>query len=84
LGPANLRDSLGLAGDYFLSPVSYLSLNNEQPEALGIFGGETVNRTSLQLGNYEAFKEAALDPYSAMRDSYTLSRRSKINDETEK
>lgn len=81
LGPANLRDSLGLAGDYFLNPVSYLSLNHEHEEALGIRGGETVNHTSLRLGDYEAFKDASFDPYSAMRDSYTQSRRSKINDE---
>jgi phospholipid-binding lipoprotein MlaA len=83
-GPANLRDSLGLAGDYFLDPVSYLYLNHQNEAALEIRSGETVNRTSLRLGDYEAFKEASFDPYSAMRDSYTQSRRSKINDEPDK
>lgn len=82
-GPANLRDSLGLAGDYFLDPISYLSMNGEGEEALEIKSGDTVNRTSLRIGDYEAFKEATFDPYSAMRDSYTQSRRSRINDESD-
>lgn len=84
LGPANLRDTLGRAGDYFLDPISYLYMNNQNEVALEIRGGETVNLTSMRLGDYEAFKEASFDPYTAMRDSYTLSRRSKINDESDK
>ena len=80
IGPANLRDTLGLVGDYFLDPVSYLSMNGENGEALGLKSEETINATSQRLGDYEAFKEASFDPYSAMRDSYTQSRRSKIND----
>lgn len=80
MGPNNLRDTLGLAGDYFLDPVSYLYLNHQNEAALEIRGGETVNKTSMRLGDYEAFKEASFDPYSAMRDSYIQSRRNKIND----
>lgn len=81
MGPTNLRDTLGRAGDYFLDPVSYLYLNHQNEAALEIRGGEAVNLTSMRLGDYEAFKEASFDPYSAMRDSYTQSRRNKINDE---
>lgn len=84
LGPANLRDTLGRAGDYFLDPVSYLYMNDQSEVALEVRSGETVNSTSMKLGDYEAFKEASFDPYSAMRDSYTQSRRSKINDELDK
>ncbi len=83
LGPSNLRDSLGLAGDYFLDPVNYLTMNNETSEALGIKAEDTVNRTSLRLGDYEALIEGSFDPYSAIRDGYIQRRRSKINDETD-
>lgn len=83
LGPANLRDGVGRIGDYFLDPVSYLYFNNESEAALGIRTEETVNQTSLKLGDYEAFKEASFDPYSAMRDSYIQQRNSKINDNPE-
>lgn len=83
LGPTNLRDGVGLIGDHFLYPVSYLYLSNENEVALGIRGEEVVNQTSLKLGDYEAFKAATFDPYSAMRDSYIQHRNSKINDEME-
>jgi len=83
LGPSNLRDSLGYAGDYFLDPVNYLAINNETPEALGVKAEETVNRTSLRLGDYEALVEGSFDPYSAIRDGYTQRRHSKIKDETD-
>lgn len=83
LGPANLRDGIGLVGDYFLDPVSYLYFSNQNEAALGIRSEDTVNQTSLRLGDYEAFKSASFDPYSAMRDSYILHRKSKINDNLE-
>lgn len=84
LGPSNLRDGVGLVGDYFLDPVSYLYLSNENETALGLRSEEAVNRTSLKLGDYEAFKDATFDPYSAMRDSYIQLRNNKINDDPEK
>ena len=83
LGPASLRDGVGLVGDYFLDPVSYLYINGENEAALGVRSEETVNRTSLNIGDYEDFKSASFDPYSAMRDSYIQLRKSKINDKSE-
>lgn len=80
LGPSNIRDSLGLAGDYFLDPVAYLGLNGESEEALALKSSDTINQTSLRLGDYEAFKDATFDPYSAMRDAYFQQRRAKIKD----
>lgn len=83
LGPSNLRDSVGLAGDYFLDPVNYLTMNNEARAALGVKAEETVNRTSLRLGDYEALLAGSFDPYSAIRDAYTQHRHSKINNDPE-
>lgn len=78
LGPSNVRDSLGLAGDYFLNPVSYLGFNHESNEALAVKALETTNKTSLSIGDYEDFKKATFDPYSALRDAYFQQRRAKI------
>ena len=36
--------------------------------------GEAVNDTSLQIGEYEALKEAALDPYVTIRNAYVQNR----------
>ena len=37
-----------------------------------------VNNTSVRIGEYEALKEASLDPYVAMRDAYYQYRRNQI------
>jgi len=77
LGPSTLRDSLGLAGDFFLNPLSYV----EPLEAeLAIKGFEIVNRTSFHIGEYEALKESAIDPYVAFRNSYLQYREKKIKE----
>ena len=74
LGPSSLRDSAGMAGDYFLDPLAYLYLWYE----VGAKGFDRVNRVSLTLGDYEALKRAALDPYVAIRNAYYQYRQSGI------
>jgi phospholipid-binding lipoprotein MlaA len=83
-GPSNVRDTFGLAGDYLLDPISYLGFNGETEEGLAVKAGDTINRTSLSLGDYEDFKRATFDPYSALRDAYFQGRRAKIRDEVYK
>ena len=77
LGPSNIRDTLGIAGDSFLDPLNYMT--SDWKGTLAIHTGKRVNYTSLNIGEYEQFKEAALDPYIAMREFYTKSRRKKIS-----
>jgi phospholipid-binding lipoprotein MlaA len=75
LGPSTLRDSIGLAGDWFLNPTNYV----EPTEAsLGISALNQINRTSFRIGEYEALKEAAIDPYTALQDVYLQFREKKI------
>ncbi|MBU0730478.1 MAG: VacJ family lipoprotein [Proteobacteria bacterium] len=79
LGPSNLRDTIGLSGDYFLNPISYLALS----EPLAGYGAESVkriNKTSLNIGKYETIKEDSFDPYIAVRDVYLQYRRGKITE----
>ena len=37
-----------------------------------------MNSTSLRIGDYEALKEAAIDPYVAVRDAYVQYRWKKV------
>ncbi|MBW2597833.1 MAG: VacJ family lipoprotein [Deltaproteobacteria bacterium] len=75
LGPSTLRDSIGRAGDFFLDPVSYV----EPTEAsVGIRAFDTVNNTSFHIGDYEALKKSAIDPYTALRNIYLQVRENKI------
>ena len=71
VGPSSARDSVDLAGDYYLYPVSYI-----QPwyASAGVSAYEAVNATSLRIGDYETLKQAAIDPYEAIRDAYVQHR----------
>jgi phospholipid-binding lipoprotein MlaA len=76
VGPSNVRDSLGFVGDYFLDPVNYV---NPMLDRYALKIGDTVNRTSLRIGDYEEIKKDAIDPYSAFKDIYIQYRKSKID-----
>jgi phospholipid-binding lipoprotein MlaA len=75
LGPSSPRDSAGMIGDYLLDPVSYIS---PWYASWGVRGYETVNDISLRIGDYESLKQAAIDPYLALRDAYVQYRQKKI------
>ena len=66
-GPSSPRDTIGLVGERFLDPPTYLS-PWYAGTAAGVF--ERVNATSLRIGDYESLKNAAIDPYVAFRDAY--------------
>lgn len=78
LGPSSLRDTFGMAGDFFLDP--WIQANMSSEEIISIKAYERVNSTSLSLGEYEDMKKAALDPYIAIRDAYFQYRKKKITD----
>ena len=75
LGPSSPRDSIDIAGNYFLYPVSYIY---PWYAWLGVWGYEKVNATSLSIGDYEALKDAAIDPSVAFRDAYIQYRLKKV------
>ena len=77
LGPSTLRDSIGRAGDFFLDPVSYVE---PAEAALGARGLNMVNNISFSIGDYESLKEAAIDPYAALRNVYLQLRKKKIKE----
>jgi len=76
-GPSTPRDSVGLAGDWFVNPITYLS-PWYIPYAVKSY--DRVNDVSLRIGDYEALKEAAIDPYLALRDAYLQYRQKKVED----
>lgn len=71
-GPSSLRAGMGRLGDTFLDPIWWLF--DDIWVSLGIRAGETVNDTSLRIGEYEALKEAALDPYVMIRNAWVQNR----------
>ena len=77
LGPSTLRDSVGMVGDWFLNPVSYMEPTETY---VGVRALDTVNSTSFRIGDYESLKEAAIDPYVALRNAYIQNRKKKTEE----
>jgi phospholipid-binding lipoprotein MlaA len=75
-GPSSVRDTVGRGGDMFLDPMSFVYLQGT--EWAVVRGYESVNGTSLVIGEYEDLKKAALDPYTAIKDAYHQNRESRI------
>jgi phospholipid-binding lipoprotein MlaA len=77
LGPSTLRDSVGMVGDAFLNPVRYVK---PREISIGISAADAANDGSFHIGEYEAFKSAAVDPYVAMRGAYIQYRSKQIKE----
>lgn len=71
-GPSSLRDGIGRLGDTVLDPIWWAF--DDIWVSLGIRAGEAVNDTSLRIGEYEALKKAALDPYIMIRNAWVQNR----------
>jgi len=67
LGPYTVRSLLGWVGDTYLDPVTWYV--DPLLWRWGVKGYKKFNEVSLTLGDYEALKEAAIDPYVAIRNS---------------
>jgi len=86
LGPSNVRDLIGLTVDSYSSPLIYQNnlekfrIPKNNLESLGIYGVETINKTSLNLGAYESIKKDAMDLYPFLRDAYEQKRISDIKE----
>ena len=71
LGPSNPRDGVGWLVDWTLRPTTYISTDQWfDLQSVGLYVHEKVNDTSFHIGEYEILKQAAIDPYIAMRDAY--------------
>ena len=75
-GPTTLRDGIGDIGDTFLNPLAYVV--DSFAAGVAIYAYRKVNETSFRIGDYETIKEAAIEPYEAIRDGYIQFRNAKI------
>jgi phospholipid-binding lipoprotein MlaA len=71
LGPSSLRDTVGLAGDYVLNPVSWVTiLYGDYAWTIAIPSTNTLRALPDELGKYDSATKNALDRYLAARSSY--------------
>ncbi len=77
-GPSSIRDTVGLVGDMFLDPLTYVDMH--WWESAGIEAYQAVNTTSLKIGEYEDFKASAIDPYVSLRNGYIQYRANQVKE----
>jgi len=81
-GPSSLRDTVGMVGDGYMSPLYYHYINTEHKitteERALIKGVEFINEQSLDRDTYELIKKDSLDPYTTIRNGYIQRRQGKI------
>jgi phospholipid-binding lipoprotein MlaA len=85
LGPSSARDALGFVANWYLVPTAYVRWppGTEDffinPLSVILYAHYVVNDTTFHIGEYEMLKDAAIDPYVAMRDIYAQYRKKKVD-----
>lgn len=75
IGPRSVRDTVGLAGDTALNPVTYVPFGGlSQAAALSITTPNTTRNLETRMQIYDAATRDAIDPYLSVRDGYIQSR----------
>lgn len=77
LGPSSARDAVGIVGDTFLDPLTYI------PGTEGAIGANAVRSEtdlSFRIDEYDELTGASVDPYIAVRDAYIQSREKRVKE----
>jgi phospholipid-binding lipoprotein MlaA len=77
LGPSSGRGVVGLVGDWYTYPLTYV---DSDVVLFSLLGLEAIDRRAGLLGASRVLEQAALDPYSFVRDAYLQKRRSDVYD----
>lgn len=83
LGPSSVRDVFGEAGDVFTDPLFHLDPVfgfDEDGVYWGLIALRLIDRRADLLTTTEILEEAAIDPYSFLRDAYLQRRHSLVHD----
>lgn len=76
-GPSSVRDGFGLIPDIYLNPITYV---NDVPTRNRWIGLYIVDKRAGLLKAEKVLKEAAIDEYAYVRDSYQQYRRNLVYD----
>ena len=71
-GPSTVRDGVGIVGNYFINPLTYV-----QPDSVSwaLYGLNLINTRANLLNASDVLEGAALDKYSFVRNAYLQRRR---------
>ena len=77
LGPSSGRDTIGRVADWFTDPTNYIE---DDQVRWGLKGLDLIDTRADLLNASRVLDEAALDPYSFLRNAYLQRRRSAVYD----
>ncbi len=77
IGPSSIRNTVGLVGDFFLDPRSYL-FPHAEGASTGIQAYDRVNELSLDPEFLDELLADATDPYEHLRDTWHRYRENKV------
>ena len=85
LGPSNGRDIVGLVGDTWASPLSYIeerdaNLLDSSEEEWALKGFSGLNKISLHVDEIDALRKDAIDLYPLLRSIYESRRVKQISE----
>jgi phospholipid-binding lipoprotein MlaA len=72
VGPSTARDTIGTAGDIYLSPWTKV---NPGAAAAGMGSFDYFNKASLDSNEYEELINSSVEPYAALKNAYIQYRR---------
>ncbi len=77
LGPSSGRDTVGMVGDWYTDPVTYV---DHVPTRNSFAGVRVIDKRADLLGASSVVEEAALDEYEFTRDAYLQKRHNDVYD----
>jgi phospholipid-binding lipoprotein MlaA len=76
-GPSSVRDGVGVVVDFFADPIFYL---DERSTRWSLWGLQLIDTRADLLNASRVIDQAALDPYSFIRDAYMQRREDLVHD----
>jgi phospholipid-binding lipoprotein MlaA len=74
IGPSNVRDAIGFAGDIFIDPIFFV---DEDSVIISLLALNITDSRANNLGRLEEIYETSFDPYATIRSGY-LQRRAAL------
>ena len=78
IGPSTARESVGLLGDFAANPMSYTTLFWENRISNTALALRTNHSIGEGLESYNSMIKISVEPYSALRNAYIQSSRTKV------
>ena len=78
IGPSTVRETFGMAGDFAAHPMAYAAYHWDNLTINSINALRAGHSVGERLEAYNSLRKISVEPYSALRNAYVQSTRSKV------